>query len=199
MKLTDTNISMAIHTICDAYKALPDNGFRLCIEDKSPEGFKVAGQQKPAVTIETREISEDDLPESVKKALGLGGIQELIEKSLPPETPPSLLGVAIPKELVQAAGWDGEIYDSITLFYEPLVKGARDEDELKRLAVEFTRHEWRHGCQFNWLRDHGVDVLAAISQENQTVYGEGPLESDAHKFQWDEADDINDAMASFIA
>lgn len=191
MKLTDAMISHTIHLICDVFKALPDNGFRLHVEDQAPDDIQCAGQiePEPKVVSTTREISEEDLPESVKKALGLGAGAVGIANRL--------MGLTVPAELL--LGWDGEIYDQLYLFYKPLIQVAHNIDELEELVKEYVRHEWRHGCQFNWLRAHGVDVIAALMQENSTVYGSGPLETDAHKFQWGQADELDAAMASFIS
>lgn len=189
MFINNENISVAIKAICNAYKALPDNGFRLHVEDQAPDEIQCAGQiePEPKVVSTTQEISEEDLPESVKKALGLGAVG-IADR---------LMGLTVPKEIL--VGWDGEIYDQLYLFYKPLIKEAHNIDELEKLVKEYVRHEWRHGCQFNWLRAHGIDVIGALMQENSTVYGSGPLEADAHKFQWGEVDELDVAMASFLA
>jgi len=189
MLINNQTVSLAIHAIMDAFVALPDNGFRLFVEDKAPEGLKAAGEIEPSHT--TREISEDDLPDFVKKALGLASILDEFDK-------PNFYGIAIPTESIDPS-YDGEKYDHIVVFYDPMIERARDEEHLRKLAEEFVRHEWRHGCQFNWLRKHGYNVFDALMAENATKYGEGPLEADAHRFQRGIEDDLDVAMVSFIA
>lgn len=195
MLLNNETISIAIHAIMDAYVALPDNGFRLHVEDKAPKELKAAGEFESSHSV--REISEDDLPDFVKKALGLAAKDDLAS-IIGELDKPNFYGYAVPIEAIDPA-YDGEKYDYIVVFYEPLVERARNINELQKLAVDFVRHEWRHGCQFNWLRQHGCSVFDALMAENATKYGEGPLEADAHRFQAGIEDELDVAMASFIA
>lgn len=191
MKINEQTTSFAIHAIMDAYVALPDNGFRLCIEDKAPDWAvsKMAG--KVANQTEVRELSEDELPDFVKEALGLAAISDILD------IPPQLCGCAIPVETIPDEWTDK--YDHIIVFYETIIENASTYDRIKELAEQFVRHEWRHGCQFNWLRQHGLSVTNALVAENETVYGEGPLEADTHRFQRGIEDSLDKAMASFLA
>ena len=194
MLINNQNVSLAIHAIMDAFTALPDNGFRLCIEDKAQEGLKAAGEVEPSHT--RRVLSEDELPDFVKKAMGLAASD--IESLLGELDKPNFYGVAVPVEAIDPS-YDGEKYDHIVLFYDPIIRAALDENHLRKIASEFVRHEWRHGCQFNWLRNHGYNVFDALMNENETKYGEGPLESDAYRFQNGVEVELDTAMASFIA
>lgn len=191
MTINNKLINIAINYIIAVYKELPYNGFRLHVEDKAPEGTKIAGKLQSNSS--SRVISEDELPLFVREAMGLASISDILADIT---EKPKLMGSCFPSELID---WDGEKWDHIILFYEPIIEKASNVEDLKRLIKECVKHEWRHGCQFNWLRAHDVDVVYAVKKEEETVYGQGPLEDDAYRFQRDEADDLDVAMASFIA
>ena len=191
MKTSNQLATDTINMIIDEWHKLPDNGFQLHIEDWAPEWAltKAAGQKTDdaLIGLDRTPIKEVDLPESVKKALGL-----LASNAL------HVYGGAVPVE-VAPPDYDGEVVDTITIYYEEIIHDARDEDDLRRMVREYVRHEWRHGCQFVWLRQHGLSPLDALISENGTLYGCGPLESDAHSFQRGVENPLDEAMRSFIA
>ena len=79
--------------------------------------------------------------------------------------------------------------DRLLCFYYNFVKEEAsaeiDMDELENTVREFTRHECRHACQFTELRKMGIDPSLALEWVFTTFdYGEGPLETDAFRYQF---------------
>ena len=58
----------------------------------------------------------------------------------------------------------------------------KKDDALKKAIAANVRHEIRHSKQFTWLEEHGL-LQKAIDCENKRVYGIGPMELDAYRYQ----------------
>lgn len=210
MKINNTIISKAIYMIMDHYNSLPLNGFCLHIEDQAPEGIfeKTVGKKNFGITVRT--ISEDELPPEVKAKLlrsrsvasisRVESIKAAFDDLLNSrkETAKKVKGFTAVKESVPP-DYDGEVYDFVDIFYLPHIEMAENIIDLEALIKESVRHEWRHACQFNWLREHGINPMDALKIEDATEYGFGPLEKDAHEFGRGIENDINIAMASFLS
>jgi hypothetical protein len=52
-------------------------------------------------------------------------------------------------------------------------------EKLEKSVKESVRHEFRHMKQYNWLMEHGVDLIKVRELEAQSLYSTGPLEADA--------------------
>lgn len=206
MKVNNELISKTIYKIIDVFKSLPETGFCLHIEDKAQEGVLEASVGKKDFGITVRHLKEDELPPDVKARLRpigtcsiadeiFSAFEELIQSR--ESTRKKVKGFTAAKEAVDPC-YDGEVYDFITIFYVPHIEMAKDIDELEELIKNSVRHEWRHAMQFNWLRSHGINPCVALAKEDETIYGMGPLEKDAHEFGKGIETDINIAMSVFL-
>ena len=193
MKITNETISFTIKSICRHYVAAKNNfGFRLYIDDKPQPGLTAAGQMT-----ERRSVSDDYVAKMLKnKIKSIGDVLAVADEDI------KLCGATICKERIMAVmgGVEGEdwVHDSVTFYYNNIIELAHDYANLDDLCGQFVRHELRHAEQFTYLRQMGINPNYAMDQENQTLYGEGPLEKDAYSIQHGATTPIEEAMACFF-
>lgn len=192
MKLTNETISFTIKSICRHYVAAKNNyGFRLYVEDKPQAGLTAAGQMT-----ERRSVSDDYVAKMLKnKIKTVGDVLAVADGEI------KLCGATICRERLLVAGGKEEddwVHDSVIFYYNNIIEIANDYLHLDDLCNQFVRHELRHAEQFNYLRRMGIDPNDALDQENNTIYGEGPLERDAYAVQMGDDTSIEEAMACFI-
>lgn len=193
MTINDFSISLCIKSICRHYLAAENNyGFRLYVEDKPQPGLSAAGQMT-----ERKEVSDDYVQKMLKnKIKSIGDILAVSNDEI------KLCGATFCRERIIAlmGGVDGEdwVHDSVTFYYNNIIELAIDYLHLDMLCWAFVRHELRHAEQFTYLRQMGIDPNVAMNNENQTLYGEGPLERDAYAVQNGEDIPIEEAMACFL-
>lgn len=188
MLVNNETVSIVIKTALEVFKSLPDNGFRIHIEDEAPENAidNIAGQIDDVGSTTRQIISEEDLPESIREKFKTVAAINAV-----------LMGCCVPKE--SFPDWyDGEVYDHFYVFYKPIIERARNITNLKWWTKAIVRHEWRHGSQFQWLRENGGSVFWAFRNENDTRYGEGPLESDANDFQYGVENNLDEVLKDLI-
>lgn len=193
MTINNFSISFAIKSICRHYLTAENTyGFRLYVEDKPQPGLTAAGQMT-----ERRSVSDDYVEKMLaNKIKSIGDVLAVADGEI------KLCGATICRERIVAmmGGVDGEdwVHDSVTFYYENIIELAHDYENLDDLCGQFVRHELRHAEQFTYLRQMGINPNDAMDQENQTLYGEGPLEKDAYSIQHGATTPIEEAMSCFF-
>ena len=191
MTINETTISNAIYSICFAFLCAGNTfGARLFVEDRAPEGLKVAAKESnpeegwKVLSPEEAKALEEEMKRRGRIRFGAAQIGTLV-------------GMAMNAEQCASVGYD-DVGDHIIIFYESLIKAAKSEADILMLAFEFVAHELRHVEQFRWLRAHGIDPTSALQAESGYEYGQGPLERDAWAVQKGATTPIDEAMACFL-
>ena len=193
MTYNEDLFKVVFYMIIDAYKSRNSFGFDLHIEEIAPDCTCVG--KLDATENSVRELDESELPESAKRLLVLKRKREQKVVAAKPSADYPMFGGCYPAEIISP---EVCINEFVILYIKPMVEFARDMKHLKRLVKMCVIHELRHAEQFTYLRNHSYSVIAALNNENTTIYGLGPLESDAMLTQIGKGTSIEEAMSCFF-